>query len=242
METQRLSKWLAAQGLCSRREADRYIEQGWVLVDGVRAVVGQQVRGDERIELDPRAQQAQGSLVTILYHKPLGIVSAQAEEGYTPAAAMISEESRWPRDASPLPFSRAHLAGLAVAGRLDIDSTGLLVLTQDGTIARRIIGENSEVEKEYIVRVSGPIEERALKLLNHGLALDGVTLKPARVSRLGNDELNFILKQGKKRQIRRMCKLVGLNVISLKRVRIGKVRLGPLPYGKWRYLGAGERF
>jgi 23S rRNA pseudouridine2604 synthase len=134
------------------------------------------------------------------------------------------------------------LRGLAPAGRLDIDSTGLLVLTQDGRIARQLIGDDSEIEKEYLVRVRGQPIENGLALLNHGLSLDGRGLRPARVSWLNDDQLRFVLREGRKRQIRRMCELVGLEVTGLKRVRIGRVKLGDLPMGKWRLLRADERF
>jgi 23S rRNA pseudouridine2604 synthase len=134
------------------------------------------------------------------------------------------------------------MLGLAPAGRLDIDSTGLLVLTQDGRIAKQLIGEDSPVEKEYMVRVQGTLVGNGLNLLNHGLSLDGKKLKPAKVSWLNDDQLRFTLNEGKKRQIRRMCELVGLKVTALKRVRIGKVKLGDLPVGQWRYLGEDEKF
>ena len=132
--------------------------------------------------------------------------------------------------------------GLAPAGRLDIDSNGLLILTQDGRIAKKIIGENSSVDKEYLVRVTGKLSDKGLNLLNHGLSLDGKKLKPAKVSWQNEDQLRFILQEGKKRQIRRMCELVGLKVVGLKRIRIGNVMLGNLPPGQWRYFGAGESF
>ena len=131
---------------------------------------------------------------------------------------------------------------LAPAGRLDIDSTGLLVLTQNGTIARQLIGNDTKIDKEYLVRISGTLSREGLVLLNHGLELDGKKLRPATVSAERNDLLRFILREGRKRQIRRMCTLVGVGVVSLQRVRIGKVALGDLPYGKWRYLGPGETF
>jgi 23S rRNA pseudouridine2604 synthase len=145
-----------------------------------------------------------------------------------------------------LRFNPGHLRGLAPAGRLDIDSTGLLVLTQDGRIARHLIGEDSRVEKEYLVRVEplaeGSVREDAIALLNHGLELDGQPLKPAKVSWQNEEQLRFVLREGKKRQIRRMCELVGYKVLALKRVRIGSVVLGQLPPGQWRYLGVHERF
>ena len=132
--------------------------------------------------------------------------------------------------------------GMAPAGRLDIDSTGLLVLTQDGRVAKQLIGEDSAVDKEYLVRVLGHLTEKNLALLNHGLSLDGAALKPAQVSWQNKDQLRFVLMEGKKRQIRRMCELVGLKVIGLKRIRIGRVVLGDLPLGQWRYLRENEQF
>ena len=137
---------------------------------------------------------------------------------------------------------RSHLRGLAPAGRLDIDSTGLLVLTQDGRIAKQLIGQDSAVEKEYLVRVKGRFSEKGMKRLRHGLMLDGVTLKPAKVNWQNDDQLRFVLREGRKRQIRRMCELVGLYVTGLKRVRSGNVPLGPLPVGQWRYLRPDESF
>jgi 23S rRNA pseudouridine2604 synthase len=154
----------------------------------------------------------------------------------------VNETTHAQNDRSPLKFQRQHLRGLAVAGRLDIDSTGLLVLTQDGRVARQLIGENSEVEKEYLVRVQGKLAPNGLELLNEGLSLDGKKLKRAQVRWQNDDQLQFILQEGKKRQIRRMCELVGLKVLGLKRVRIGKVKLGDLPLGQWRYLRQDESF
>ena len=242
MEPVRLSKRMAAMGLCSRREADSYIEQGWVRVNGVPAILGQKVVDSDEIVLDKKMTQAQERRVTILINKPMGYVSSQAELGYLPAAALITPDNLWEEDRSGLRFSRDHMKGLAPAGRLDIDSVGLLVLTQDGRVAKELIGEHSEVEKEYLVRVEGELSDAGLALLNHGLSLDGKALQPARVWWQNDDQLRFILKEGKKRQIRRMCEAVGLYVVGLKRIRIGKVMLGDLPTGKWRYLAPDEQF
>ncbi|MFA5689369.1 MAG: pseudouridine synthase [Kiritimatiellales bacterium] len=243
MEKERLSKIMAARGLCSRREADRYIERGLVFVDGKRITeLGTKIFSDQKVELAREARQRQSAQATILLNKPVGYVSGQAEDGYEPAQVLITAGNRWSGDTSPEKFSPAHLNGLAVAGRLDIDSTGLLVLTQNGAMARRIIGEDSEVDKEYLVRVKGKIKTGGLKLLNHGLSLDGKKLKPAQVSWQNDDQLRFVLHEGKKRQIRRMCELVGLTVTGLKRIRIGRVRLGNLPRGRWRYLCVDEQF
>ncbi len=233
---------MAELGLCSRREADSYIEQGWVKVNGQTAVLGQKVTATDRIDLDKRAHERQAQRVTVLLNKPVGYVSAQAEKGYLSAAELITAENQWEGDDSRIRFSEQHRFGLAPAGRLDIDSVGLLVLTQDGRIAKQLIGENSTTEKEYLVRVKGKLSADGLKLLNHGLSLDGEALRPAKVEWQNEDQLRFVLKQGKKRQIRRMCELVGLRVTGLKRIRMGKVKLGKLPPGKWRYLKAGERF
>lgn len=242
MEPVRLSKRMAEMKLCSRREADSYIEQGWVRVNGQVAVLGQKVTPEDKIELDKRLGQAQAQRVTILINKPMGYVSGQAEKGYLPAAALITPDNHWAEDRSGVRFSRDHMKGLAPAGRLDIDSVGLLVLTQDGRVAKEIIGERSDVEKEYLVRVEGQLSAEGLKLLNHGLSLDGDALLPAKVWWQNEDQLRFILKEGKKRQIRRMCELVGLRVVGLKRIRIGHIMLGDLPTGKWRYLASDEQF
>ncbi len=243
MEKERLSKIMAARGLCSRREADRYIERGLVFVDGeVVSELGTKVSPDARIELADEGRKRQEMQATFLLNKPIGYVSGQAEDGYKDAAGLLTRENRWCEDRSPRKYNPAQLRGIAPAGRLDIDSTGLLVLTQDGRIARRIIGEDSEVDKEYLVRVEGKLSAEGLKLLNHGLELDGKRLKPAQVGWQNEDQLRFILLEGRKRQIRRMCELVGLKVVGLKRIRIGKVVLGNLPPGQWRYLRDDERF
>ena len=251
LPTSRLNKRMAELGLCSRREADDWIAQGWVKVNGTVAEMGVQVLPTDRIEVDRVAQGLQGQRVTILLHKPMGYVSGQAEDGHTPAVALINPRTHWREDPSRQRFSPPQLRGLAPAGRLDIDSVGLLVLTQDGRVARQLIGEDSTVDKEYLVRVQyGEVATNVqsafpadqLARLCHGLSLDGQALKPARVEWQNPEQLRFVLTEGKKRQIRRMCELVGLKVVGLKRIRIGGVTLGNLPVGHWRYLSAHERF
>ncbi len=259
----RLNKRMAELGLCSRREADAWIARGWVLVNGQPALMGQPVAPDARIEVLPQARHQQAGQVTILLHKPVGYVSGQPEDGHEAAATLIGAPSQWRGDARTpgdgRRFAPEHTRGLAPCGRLDIDSTGLLVLSQDGRIARLLIGERSGVEKEYLVRVhwapNGPqgpdlvtqdvqsvFPPDKLGLLRHGLSLDGQALEPAQVDWQNPEQLRFVLKEGKKRQIRRMCEQVGLHVVGLKRIRIGRVVLGNLPLGQWRYLGADERF
>jgi len=238
---ERLSKIMSQRGICSRREADGLIERGWVFVNGERVTeLGTRVKPDVEITLNRRAQATQAERVTIILHKPVGYVSGQPEKGYKAAVELITPENLAPGGQQV--FDRSHLKGLAPAGRLDIDSTGLLVLTQDGRIAKQLIGDDTKVEKEYLVRVEGKLSNADLARLEHGLELDGKPLRPAKVQWMNKDQLRFILKEGKKRQIRRMCELVGLKVVGLKRVRTGKVRLGDLPMGQWRYLREGEGF
>jgi 23S rRNA pseudouridine2604 synthase len=241
-----VAKLITERGLASRREADEWIEAGWVRVNGRLAVLGQRAASDALIEIDPRARAEQARSVTVLLHKPIGYVSGQAEDGYQPASVLVTPANRWEGDTSRIEFRGSHLRHLAPAGRLDIDSTGLLVLTQDGRVAKRLIGDETRVEKEYLVRVefSGPgrLPEAELERLRHGMELDDVALRPARVSWQNEDQLRIVLREGRKRQIRRMCELVGLKVLGLKRVRIGSVSLGPLPVGQWRYLRDDERF
>jgi len=238
----RLSKLMSERGICSRREADAYIAKGQVFVDGQRiSELGTRVDPGCEIKLATEASQQQQERVTILLNKPIGFVSGQPEPGYTPAVTLIIPENLWSEGGGPA-FQPAHIKGLAPAGRLDIDSTGLLVMTQDGRIAKQLIGDDSQIEKEYLVRVEGSLDEQGMKLLNHGLSLDGQKLRPAQVAWQNEDQLRFVLKEGRKRQIRRMCELVGLRVVGLKRVRIGRIMLGHLPMGNWRYLREDECF
>lgn len=246
-ELVRLSKRMSELGLSSRREADEWIARGWVRVDGqVISELGSKVLPHQVITVERQAAAEQSKRVTVLINKPMGFVSGQAEDGYTPAIALIKAENRWPDDPSPEQFHPTQLRSLVPAGRLDIDSVGLLVLTQDGRVAKTLIGSDTAVEKEYLVRVEytkeGKLPESDLKKLCFGLWMDGKALLPAKVRWQNDDQLSFTLREGKKRQIRRMCDMVGLKVVGLKRVRIGKVKLGDLPVGQWRYLRADEQF
>ena len=253
--TVRLNKRMAELGLCSRREADAWIDQGWVRVNGQVAEMGMQVGSTDRITVEREAQAQQEQKVTVLLHKPMGYVSGQAEDGHEPAMVLFQARNQWSGDTTRIRFSPAQFRGLAPAGRLDIDSVGLLVMTQDGRVARQLIGEDSDMEKEYLVRVtcSGPQGDIAVNVqahfpvaqmqrLRHGLSLDGKPLKPAQVEWQNPEQLRFVLKEGKKRQIRRMCEQVGLKVVGLKRIRMGRISLGALPVGQWRYLGPKESF
>ena len=268
--TTRLNKRMAELQMASRREADDWIGRGWVKVNGEVASMGMQVTADARIEVNKQAQGMQANQVTILVNKPMGLVSGQAEDGHLPAITLVQPQNRWAQDNARFFFHPKQLQSLVPAGRLDIDSIGLLVLTQDGRVARQLIGEDSVMEKEYLVRVAfvgldkidqspsqlirmdddDPVTTNVqavfppalLAKLRHGLSLDGQALKPAQVAWQNPEQLRVVLTEGKKRQIRRMCELVGLKVVGLKRVRIGNVMLGNLPLGQWRYLAPHEKF
>jgi len=241
VEPVRLSKLMSQRGLCSRREADRLIEQGLVRVDGeIVNTLGIKFSENVNIELTQRARQIQNERITIMLNKPVGYVSGQAEDDYVPAVRLIKPDTRSDLDSTGIRLKSAHFDGLAPAGRLDIDSQGLLVLTQDGRVAKQLIGENSDIEKEYLVRVQGDVSEQQIKRLCFGLEIDGKLLKRAKVRELNADQLQFVLREGKKRQIRRMCEAVGLHVTGLKRVRVGELRLGKLKEGEWRFVKPDE--
>lgn len=231
---------MSERGLCSRREADDLIAKGLVSVDGVVvSQLGTRISPSAKIEIAGRAQKMLDDKATILLNKPKGYVSSQPEDGYKAAVELIRADTQDSGDKRR--FSPKHLRGLAPAGRLDIDSQGLLILTQNGVVAKKIIGEDSDVEKEYLVRVAGKLSDEGLKRLCDGsLVIEGRKLLPARVEWLNEDQLRFVLKEGMKRQIRKMCDAVGLKVLGLKRVRIGKLMLGKLQEGQWRYLRDGE--
>lgn len=231
-----MSKRISEMNLCSRREADEWIEHGWVSVDGVVVTkLGTRVHPGARIEINDAASAHHTEHVTIVLNKPL--------EGDGESALLsIRPENRWREDESRYHFKATHLRGLALAGQLDADATGMLVFTQEGSVARRIGSDDTRLEKEYMVRVEGELTADGMKLLNQGLVLDEVTLKRARVSWQSEQQLRFVLHESRKRQIQRMCELVGLRMTACKRIRIGSVSLGKLPVGQWRYLRENERF
>lgn len=224
MEEERISKLMARRGLCSRREAEQYMSEGRVRVNGIIITEqGTKVPLDAKITLDSAGLQK----VTIALNKPLGIVSNLPEKNYREAKELITPENRYDKGPAIDPNS------LHVVGRLDLNSKGLLLLTTDGRIAKKIIGPDSEVEKEYIVRFANTVPEKLINKLRFGLKLDGRQLKRAEVKSVGDRALSIVLREGRNRQIRRMCELLGLEIISLKRVRIGNIQLGSLPLGKW---------
>ncbi|MES1197003.1 MAG: pseudouridine synthase [Pseudomonadota bacterium] len=235
---ERVNKWLAQSSVCSRREAEALIAQGLVRIDGERIVdAGHKIAPGHTLELADKATRQLGGAITIVLNKPVGFVSAAPQRGETPAARLVVAERLFGK-ADSIPSKQAKLAPL---GRLDQDSRGLLLLSEDGALAKAVIGPESEMEKEYFVRVRGQVNAAKLALLREGLTLDGRKLKRAGVTRMDDGALRFVLSEGMKRQIRRMCEAVELHAVDLLRVRIGAVELGDLPEGKWRPLSAAER-
>ncbi len=243
-EPQRVNRWLAQAGVCSRREAEALIAAGRVRIDGeVVADAGRKIAPGQTLTLEPDAGDApadgfsQPGPFTAVLHKPVGVVSAQPERGQTPAVRLLTREALV--GSSPLiPGREVRLAPL---GRLDQDSRGLLLLSTDGVLAKAVIGPQSALDKEYLVRVEGRIDAGVMARLRHGLSLDGRALKPAEVTTVAAGRLRFVLREGRNRQIRRMCELVGLRVTDLYRTRIGPLRLLDLPERRWRVLTREER-
>ena len=237
-ESTRLSKRISELRQCSRREADEWIENGWVHVDGVVVTtLGARVSPNAAIEIRDEASQHRKESVTILFNKPQGKAGDAAA-----LDKLIRPASRWADEESRVAFKASHLRGLEQVGRLDDEASGMLVFTQENSVVRRITGDDIRLEKEFMVRVSGEISENGLKLLNHGLSLDDVKLRRAQVSWQSEQQLRFVLHENQPRQIQRMCEQVGLGVELIKLIRIGSVSLGKLPAGQWRYLRGNERF
>jgi 23S rRNA pseudouridine2604 synthase len=237
-EPQRVNKWLAQSGVCSRREAEGLIAQGLVYIDGERVDdAGRKILPGQTLVLNDSAEQQLNSSLSIVLHKPMGIVSSLPQDDQIEAATLLTREALW-RGEATIPTAANNLAPL---GRLDRESRGLLVLSEDGVLAKALIGPESDIDKEYNVLLTGVITPQKIALLRHGLELDGRKLRPAKVTQLTEQKLNIVLKEGRNRQIRRMAELVELRVVDLVRVRVGTLNLGDLPEGKWRPLSSDER-
>ena len=234
----RLSKYLSSIGFCSRREADDLIENGGVLIDGSPASLGVKVINGQTIEIKSSATKTLDKQLTIALNKPPGFVSATPEKGYTSALSLLRPENY--QGEGKAPWLSLEQKNFAPAGRLDIESRGLLILTQDGRVAKVLTRSEFKIEKEYVVSVHQEVQSEQLKMLRHGLVLDDKPLLKAKVTAIRPNLLRFVLVEGRKRQIRRMCELVGLEVHLLKRVRIGKLRLDDLEEGKWRTVSIDQ--
>ena len=237
-EPQRVNRWLGQSGVCSRREAEGLIAQGLVSIDGeVVADAGRKILPGQTLVLADAAEASLGGAMTVMVHKPVGVVSSQPEHGQIPAVRLLTRDNLWGESAQ-IPDLDSRLAPV---GRLDMDSRGLLILSEDGVVAKAVIGPASELDKEYLVTVVGAITARKLALLRHGLVLDDRQLKPAKVQVVEGQTLRFVLNEGRNRQIRRMCEAVDLFVSDLFRIRVGPLTLDDLPEGRWRPLTAVER-
>jgi 23S rRNA pseudouridine2604 synthase len=238
-EPQRVNKWLAQSGVCSRREAEGLIAQGLVFIDGERVDdAGRKIQPGQTLVLNDSAQQKLDSSLSVVLHKPMGIVSSLPQGDQVEAVTLLTRQALWGDAEANVPTAANNLAPL---GRLDRESRGLLVLSEDGVLAKALIGPASEIDKEYNVLLTGEITPKKIALLRHGLELDGRKLRPAKVTQVGEQKLNMVLQEGRNRQIRRMAELVELRVVDLMRVRVGPLKLGDLPEGRWRPLTAEER-
>lgn len=233
----RLAKRLAELVPCSRREAELYITGGWVTVDGQVVEEPPFMVLQQKIELHPEASLVPAEPVTILLHQPpaAGMDANSVQQ-------LICADTRAADDPSGIRVLKRHFAKPTPCSPLEMNASGLLVFTQDWRVARKLVDDAATVEQEYIVEVAGELPPEGLKRLNHGLTFNGKVLPPIKVSWQNETRLRFALKGGQPGQIAHMCKSVGLEVLAIKRIRIGRVSMAKLPLGRWRYLMPHERF
>ncbi len=235
----RLSRHLADLTRCSRSEAEQYIRGGWVSVDGRVVEDPAHPVSGEVVTLDTAARLEPVEPATILLHKPAGFDTI---DGRNPAAELVNAATRWPDDPSGVRLLARHFHGLTPLVPLDAEASGLMVLTQDGRVWRRLTEDGDQIEQEFVVEVSGDIAPYGLHRLNHGLHYGGRALAPCKVSWQNEIRLRFAIKGAQGGQLRDMCAQVGLAVVAIRRIRIGKIALAKMPAGTWRYLPVGERF
>ncbi|MDH5833445.1 rRNA pseudouridine synthase [Luteimonas kalidii] len=238
-EPVRLAKRVSALARCPRSEAEQYIKGGWVRVDGVVVEDPALAVRDETVELDPAARLDAIEPATVLLHRP-----ADLDAGRDPGAvaALVRPETRWPDDPSGVRLLQRHFHRLTPLVPLDAEATGLVVLTQDGRVWRRLTEDVEAIEQEFVVEVVGEIAPYGLARLKHGLHYRGRALPACKVSWQNEVRLRFALKGVQPGQLRDVCRQVGLEVVAIRRLRIGRVSLAKMPVGAWRYLPAGERF
>ena len=239
IEPIRLAKRVAEIRACSRADAERYVEGGWVSVDGVVVDRPQHKVTNEVVTIAADASLEVPEPATMLLHKPPGM---DAISGADPAAARVVPGTRWSEDASGVRMLKRHFSNLTALVPLDREASGLIVLTQDGRIWRRLTEDGDEIEQEFVVEVGGEIAPWGLRRLNHGLSYEGRVLPPCKVSWQNEIRLRFAIKGCQGGQLRDMCRQVGLDVVAIRRIRIGRIALGKMPEGSWRYLPLGERF
>jgi len=235
-EPVRLAKRVVAMTQCSRREAEMYVEGGWVRVDGQVVEEPQfKVQESQHVEIDPHAELIAPEPATLLLHKPAGLTVEQAR-------ALISTQSHADDDTSGVRMLKRHFARLESPLPLPDKASGLLVFTQDWRIKRHLEEDVAAIEQEMIVEVAGTLAPNGLALLNHGLNFNNYALPPIKVSWQNETHLRFALKRIAPEMVERMCQAVGLKVLSIKRIRIGRIPMSRLQVGQWRYLASTDRF
>ncbi len=234
-QAERLDRRVADLARCSRTQAEQYIEGGWVRVDGEVIETPQFMVADQHIEVDPEARAESTEPATMLLHKPLGIA-------FEATAALVTPDTRADSDASGIRVLQRHFAHLVPLMPLDTEASGLVVLSQDGRVARRLKEDGAKIEQEFLVEVSGDTGPYTLGRLARGLSYQGRALPPCKVSWQNEVRLRFAIKDVRPGQLRHMCAEVGLQVVAIRRLRIGRVGLNKMPVGQWRYLPAGDRF
>lgn len=244
----RLAKRVAELRACSRREAEQIITGGWVRVDG-HVIEEPQFRVDtQQIEIDPSANPAQTQAVTLLLHKPAGVVTLPLADAAS-AAQFLNAASRWPQDPADLQPLKIHFAQLTACAPLDTAASGLIVFSQDWRIVRKLTEDAATVEHEIIVEVlvagaddrAAPLNPDVVKRMP-GIAFNGRTAGSLKVSWQSENRLRVALKGAQIGQVEKLCTGVGLQVLAMKRIRLGGVSMGKLPPGQWRYLRGDERF
>lgn len=215
----RLNKYMSETGICSRREADRYIESGRVTVDGVKAIPGIKVSKKQVVKLDGKSISKEEEMIYIALNKPVGITCTTDRNIKRNIVDFVNHEKR-----------------IFHIGRLDKDSEGLILLTNDGDIVNKILRAGNNHDKEYIVTVNKPINDEFIKRMGNGIKILGKITKKCPVNKEGEKTFRIILTEGMNRQIRRMCEALGYKVTKLKRIRIMNIKLGKLKIGEWRNL------
>ena len=243
-EPVRLAQRVAALLQCTRAEAEQYIRNGWVSVDGRVVEAPEHSVTGERVEVDPEARLEPVEPATVLLHKPAGV---DAIDGPNPASALVTPQSHWTDDPSGVRMLQRHFHRLTPLVPLEREASGLMVLTQDGRVWRRLTEDADLIEHEYVVEVEGEPAPYGLQKLKHGLSYQGRALPPCQVSWQSEQRLRFAIKAVREGQLRHMCAQVGLRVVSIRRLRIGRVGTGKgpngaMPPGAWRYLPVGEKF
>jgi 23S rRNA pseudouridine2604 synthase len=235
----RLARRVAELARCSRTEAEQYVQGGWVRVDGQVVEDPARLVADEHVEVDPAARLQANEPATILLHKPPGF---DGISGPRPAAALVTPEARWSGDVSGVRLLGQHFQRLVPLAPLEREASGLVVLSQDGRVRRRLVEDGDAIEQEFVVEVAGATGPWTLGRLSRGLRYQDRELPPCKVSWQNETRLRFAIKAVREGQLRDMCAQVGLDVVSIRRIRIGRIPLAKMPAGSWRYLPVGEKF